>query len=68
MTLSKDKKKNKKEEKEDKPVIKVEAIFYEYPDDEGLYDKLEKIIFESRQLYDNLLNKTIERRSSLVGN
>jgi hypothetical protein len=61
------KKNQEKKEKENNPQIKAETVFYGYGDDEGLYDKLEKIIFESRQLYDNLLSKTIER-SNLVGN
>jgi hypothetical protein len=66
---NKKKQEKKDKEKENNPRIKVETIFYyEYPDDQGLYDKLERIVC-SPALYDDLLNKTIQRRSrSLVGN
>jgi hypothetical protein len=62
--------KKKQENKNETGQARVETIFYyEYPSDEGLYDKLERIV-SSPALYGNLLNKTIGggRSSNLVDN
>jgi hypothetical protein len=64
---TKPEKEAKKEDKDKEKNEVIKSTFYEYyyHDDEGLYDKLEKIV-NSEQLYDNLLlNKGIERRNSI---